>query len=383
MCAYALRAAGYRVGLYTSPHLHDVRERFRVLTPADPDGHVDEATFAALVDALRPAASTEPDVTWFELFTALALLHFAHAAVDAAVIEVGLGGRLDATNVITPLVSVITRISLDHTTLLGNTLAAIAGEKGGIIKPGVPVISAPQEPEAAAVLRALAAARGAPLSVAGVEWQATGRFSPAPAPHETITIDRAPSEQALIAPPQSFDLSLLGAHQRENGVVAVAALAAVQSQLPRLTVDAVRRGLAETRWPGRLQVIDPGPPPIVVDAAHNAESAQRLLASLRTIFDFDQLWLVFGAGVDKDIAGMLDVLLPDATALLVVQADHPRAATTGRLQEMARARGRDARPFPDTAAALTHAPSAAGSRDLICVTGSLFVVAEVLRGWGD
>jgi dihydrofolate synthase/folylpolyglutamate synthase len=379
MCAAALQAAGYRVGLYTSPHLHDVRERFRVLTPADPDGRVSGADFVELVRHVRPAVEAEPALTWFEIFTALAFLHFSRAGVDVAVVEVGLGGRLDATNVLTPLVTVITRVSLDHMALLGDTLEAIAREKGGIIKPGIPLISAPQEPAAAAAIAEIATARGAPLWVVGEQWQYGGEVTPGSPPRSRLTIHGAPAGQTLLSPPQTFDLALLGAHQRENGAVAVAALAAAHPSLPQLTAGAVARGLTTVHWPGRLQIVDPGPPPLVADAAHNGESAQRLVAALRESFSYRRLWLIFGAGIDKDIEGMFDALLPAAAALLVVRAPHPRAASTLQLQEMARDRDRLALPFPTIAGAVAHARRAAGPGDLICVTGSLFVVAQVLE----
>jgi dihydrofolate synthase/folylpolyglutamate synthase len=367
------------VGLYTSPHLHDVRERFRVLTPADPDGRVSRADFVDLVRRVRPAVEAEPALTWFEIFTALAFLHFARAGVDVAVVEVGLGGRLDATNVLTPLVSVITRISLDHMALLGNTLEAIAREKGGIIKPDIPLVSAPQEPEAAAAITAMAETRGAPLWLVGEQWRYRGETTPGSPPRNRLTVTAAPAGQTLLSPPQTFNLALLGAHQRENGAVAVAALAAAHTTLPRLTADAVARGLATAHWPGRLQVVDPGPPPLVADAAHNTESARRLMSALRENFSYRRLWLIFGAGVDKDIDGMLDALLPAAAAFLAVQAPHPRAASTLQLQQMARDRGRLALPFPSITDAVAHARRAASPEDLICVTGSLFVVAQVLE----
>ena len=162
ICATALRAAGLRVGLYTSPHLRDIRERIRVLSDEDEEGNITREDFVRLVDALREITKEMQGLTWFELLTAMAFMHFAQMEVDVAVVEVGLGGRLDATNVLTPVVSVITSLSLDHTGLLGNTLAEIAAEKGGIIKHGVPVVTAAQAPEAMAVIRRLAAERQAP-----------------------------------------------------------------------------------------------------------------------------------------------------------------------------------------------------------------------------
>ena len=212
--------------------------------------------FASLVETLRPAVAADPALTWFELFTALAFLHFARSRVDVAVVEVGLGGRLDATNVLTPLVSVITRLSLDHTSLLGTTLAAIAAEKGGIIKRGVPLVSAPQPAEAAAVLARLAAERGAPLAVVGQEWQYISAIQPGRKPTQTVTLTRAPAG-SLLPCHQPLPLALVGAHQAENSVVAAAALTLAAPSLPRLDGDAIRAGWAGLRWPGRLQALNP------------------------------------------------------------------------------------------------------------------------------
>ncbi len=174
MCTAVLAATGYRVGLYTSPHLRDFRERIRIVSTEDPEGHISKGDFVTIMDEVQQQLDEVPGVTWFEIVTAVAFRYFAKEKVDIAVIEVGLGGRLDATNVLVPLVSVITSLSLDHTYLLGNTLEQIAGEKGGIIKPGVPVVTAPQRQEALARLEAIAAERGSPICVIGRDWQYTG-----------------------------------------------------------------------------------------------------------------------------------------------------------------------------------------------------------------
>ena len=195
MCAAVLRASGLRVGLYTSPHLRDFRERIRILTVDDAEGWIGKADFVALMDQVQDHLAVLPDLTWFEIVTAVAFRHFADQEVDVAVVEVGLGGRLDTTNVLTPLVSVITSLSLDHTALLGDTLAQIAAEKGGIIKPDVPVVSAPQADEAMAVLKDIAFKRSAPLTIVGQDWLYQGRS-------RRLQITHAPDGALVPAPHQ-------------------------------------------------------------------------------------------------------------------------------------------------------------------------------------
>ncbi len=365
MSASVLCAAGLRTGLYTSPHLHDFRERMQI------DGQwISADELAALITWVRPAVDAHPGVTWFDVVTALAFLHFARRRVDFAVIEVGLGGRLDSTNVITPLVSVITSISYDHTHLLGHTLAEIAREKAGIIKPHVPVISAPQADEAQAVIARIAAERQAPLTVVGQAWRAELRV---------LTLDG--QTFTLHAPASSpfggdYWIPLLGRHQLENAAVAVAALDALrQAGLP-ITADAVRQGLRATCWPGRLEILR-RQPFVVVDAAHNADSAQKLRTAVEEIFDYDRLILIFGASSDKDIGGMLSVLVPLADRVIMTQASHPRAANPQALAGQAAQMGVQAETAPSPAEALALALASATPRDLILATGSLFIVAEV------
>ncbi len=382
MCAAGLRAAGLRVGLYTSPHLREFRERIRILTPDDPDGRIPEEAFAVLIDQVRPAVDRLPDITWFEIVTAIAFLHFAHSEVDVAVIEVGLGGRLDATNVLTPLVSVITSLSLDHTQLLGDTLAQIAYEKGGIIKPGVPVVTALQPPEALAELTRIAAERGAPLTVVGREWG-----------YETIRarVDDQVNQRLIvygadpdfIPPGTEFAVALAGEHQLLNAAVALAALEKTRHRFPALDVAALSAGLATAQWEGRLQTVQRGPgrPAILVDGAHNDDSAARLAAALRGDYTYDRLILIFGAPEDKNVGGMLDRLLPLADEIVVTTANHPRSAVPELLAEMAAARGRAARLTHSVAEGLTTAIDLAGPDDLIVVAGSIIVIGDLLNQW--
>ncbi len=370
MCTAALQASGLRTGLYSSPHLQDYRERFRVggalISPQD---------FTALVNKVRPVVEQVKDITWFEVTTAMAFLYFAQQGVEAAVIEVGLGGRLDATNVVQPIVSVITSLSYDHMHLLGNSLAAIAREKGGIIKLGVPVVSAPQPPEALDVLRSIAEERGAPFTLVGRDWL----YEPLPPSDAGEHFLAAPTGQPL----QPYHVSLVGEHQALNATVALAALDHARQAGVPVTESGVRAGLAAVDWPGRLEVLS-REPLLIADAAHNAASARRLRATLEARFWRQPMALVFGASADKDIAGMFDALLPLADVLIVTEATHPRAITTEELEALAREQGYSGpvECIPGVAAAMARAVEHVGPRGLVCVTGSLFVVGEARDAFG-
>lgn len=393
MCAASLQAAGLKVGLYTSPHMQEFRERIRVLLPAvhdsresgnqvtADDGRISETTFVTLMEQVKTAVPHFPEVTWFEILTAIAFLHFAQEQVDVAVVEVGLGGRLDATNILTPLVSVITSLSLDHTQLLGDTVAEIATEKGGIIKPGVPVVTSAQPAEAMERLLAIAAERESPISVIGRNWLYEGRLDPHSG-KQTLIIRQSP-DHAFIPDDATFSLALSGEHQLENATVALAALTAIRSHFPGLDLRAVQTGLATVAWPGRLQTLFEGEglPTILVDSAHNVDSAIKLRQALSHQYLYENLWLVFGATVDKDIPGMLAQLLPIARMTIVTASTHPRAAGVDDLARLAADLGYDTMTAPNVAAAVSSAWLLAGSYDLICVTGSIFVVGDLLNQW--
>lgn len=379
MCAACLRAAGLSVGLYTSPHLQEIRERIRVLTPADADGRIPHADFATLVERLKEAASREARLTWFELVTAVGFMHFAEREVDVAVVEVGLGGRLDATNVLTPLVSVITSLSLDHTGLLGDTVAVIAAEKGGIIKPRVPVVSASQDGEGMEMLEEIALELRAPLVAVGRDWQYEGALLNGA---QEVTVTAAP-DGVCFPTPSTFRLALTGAHQRENAVVALAALQEARDALPALTADAMRQGLASVQWPGRLQILHQGAgtPTLLLDGAHNEDSAAKLARSLKELYEYERLWLVLGVTAEKNIPGILQPLLPLANGVFATKANHPRASAPAVLRRHAREMGYQVHVRRNVDAAVTAAWEAAGPSDLICVTGSLFVVGDLLNSW--
>lgn len=382
MCAYCLQAAGYRVGLYTSPHLQEFRERIRLLTPTDSDGRISKMAFVTLIEKIKPVLVDVPDVTWFEIITTVAFLYFAQEQVDIAVVEVGLGGRLDATNVVTPLVSVITSLSIDHTRFLGDTLPQIAYEKAGIIKPGVPIVSAAQKPEALAVLRQIANERGAPLSVIGHKWRYSGGKQYPETGEQELVITAAPTHD-FVPVPTTFTLALFGEYQLENAALALAALHIVRPHYPCLTLTAVRQGLAHVEWHGRLQILHQGPntPTLLADCAHNPDSAQKLCHALTHDYTYDRLWFIFGSARDKDFRQELLLLSPSAAGIITTTVNHPRSASPAELADIAAACGALAYPADDVDTAVTLAWQKAGPHDLICVTGSIYVVGDLLNRW--
>ena len=364
-----LRAAGYRCGLYTSPPLHTFGERMRVA--GEP---IAEAEVAALVEEIAPHAEAVPGITWFEIVTALAFLYFARRAVDIAVIEVGLGGRLDATNVIIPLVSVITSLSYEHTAWLGDTLAQIAFEKAGIIKPDTPVVSAPQAEEALAVIERVCAERGAPLTVIGRDWQ----YRPGPLRADGQAFDvRPPIGGILPARWTRFKLPLLGRHQILNGACAVAALAHLPSDRFPLTAADLVRGLATVEWPGRAEVLSRRPL-VLVDGAHNGDSARCLAQTLSDWFPGQRWSIVVGTLTDKDHAAILRALASVAAHLIVTRSRSPRATDPALLAQLAAELGVPTSLAPDVPAALD---AALARGDAICLTGSLSIAAEARLAW--
>ena len=366
-----LRAAGYRTGMYTSPHLHTFRERIQA------DGQlISEEELARLVERMAPVLDARPEVTVFEVITALAMCYYAERGVQVGVFEVGLGGRLDATNVLLPLVSVITSISLDHVKVLGDTLEAIAREKAGIIKPGVPVVTAPQRSEALAVVRRTAAERGAPLVEVGRDWRWRARG--ADAGGQRLDVFRPGSGGAPEYP--DLHLPLLGMHQLENACAAVAAVAVLQERGMAVPEDAVRRGLEQVQWPGRLEVLGRRPW-VVVDGAHNVYSLERLLSAIGALLEYRRLILVVGIGVTHSPRDLLAALLPAAATVFVTRSRHVRATLPEELAALAQELGREAVVTHSAAEALSAALGAAAADDLVLTTGSLFVVAEAREAW--
>ncbi len=373
MIASILRASGYRTGMYTSPHLHTFRERIQI------DGTpIPESDLQRWATRFQPLLAARPEVTVFEAITALAMAYMAEEKVDVGVYEVGLGGRLDATNVLSPEVSVITSISMDHMQVLGDTLAQIAREKAGIIKPETPVLSAPQRPDALAVIEQIARDREARLAVIGRDWR-WEREGQQEADGQWLTVT-GPSEETQDW--AALYLPLLGEHQLENATLAVATAWQLRQQGMSITFESVREGLATVQWPGRMEVLSKSPW-LVVDGAHNSYSVEQLQRALHSHFGWDALHLIFGAGLTHQPQVLLRDMLPIADEVIVTRAGHPKASDPRRLQEHALGLGRTAIALPTPLQALEHALAAAHENDLILATGSLFLVADIREAWFD
>jgi dihydrofolate synthase/folylpolyglutamate synthase len=366
-----LRSAGHRTGLYISPHLHTFRERIRVAGE-----YISEDEFGSWVDRIKPLVAAIPGTSTFEAATAIGLAHFARQDVDIAVLEVGLGGRLDATNVVTPLVSVITSISRDHTDVLGDTLAKIAYEKAGIIKPGISVVSAPQPAEALQVIQAMSTEREAPLTLVGRDW--CWQSIRADLDGQTFSLLRNGSPVAAYS---SLSIPLLGDHQLINATTAVAAGAVLRDSGVGISEDAVRDGLKQVHWPARLEILG-RQPLVIIDGAHNDESCRRLAQAIRDHFDYNRVVAIFGTSADKDNAAMLEALRGlEPSTVIISRADHPRATVPAVLRSIAQSFGLHCLIIPSTTDALDRALSLAAKDDLICACGSLFVAAEIREAW--
>jgi dihydrofolate synthase/folylpolyglutamate synthase len=373
MVAAILKSAGYRTGLYTSPHLLSFTERIQV------DGRpIAEADWAGLTGQLRPHVEAENkigdlgELTTFEILTAMAFLHFRQVKADYQVVEVGLGGRLDATNVVRPQACVMTSISYDHTDVLGNTLAKIAGEKAGIIKTGAPVVSAPQFPEAMAVIERVCREKDVRLIKVGedVTWE-KGEF------------DVEGQYFQVKGQRQEYDLwiPLLGEHQLENAATALAAVELLIEMGAQITAEDIAQGLAEVRWPGRLQVLGKEPW-VIVDGAHNAYSMQRLGEAIDHYFKYEKAKLILGFGGDKDIAGMAAEAAKITGDIILVASRHPRAVKANVLTAEFQKQGITPRVAATVKDAIHLALEEAGDNDLIAAAGSIFVIAEVMEFFG-
>jgi dihydrofolate synthase/folylpolyglutamate synthase len=373
MIASILASSGYRTGLYTSPHLLSITERIKV------NGHnIPEADFADIMGRMVHDAEQVNrsgglgELTTFELLTALAFIYFKEAGVDYQVLETGLGGRLDATNVVKPEVCIITSISYDHTDVLGDTLQKIAFEKAGIIKGGSNVVCASQQAEAMDVISRVCREKGARLLTAGREftWESEG-FTGA---GQTFTVHGLKQSYHL-------DIPLLGEYQLENAATAVAAVEALSDPAVGITPQSIAAGLHGLQWQGRLQVLRKNPL-VVIDGAHNAYSMKLLGVALRRYFRFARLFMVFGASSDKDIDGMVAEIKSFADGVIFTGSGHPRAVPPPQLAILFSKAGKAAPSAGNVAAAMEMALARAGPNDLICATGSIFLIAEVMRWTG-
>jgi len=393
--ASILRASGLKTGLYTSPHLVRINERIRVNGK-----EISDSDFARLhgdVDRVAERLIAQEELPWhpsfFEMMTAIAFAHFAAEHVDLAVLEVGMGGRLDATNVVEPLVSIIADISLDHQKFLGNTVGEIAGEKVGIIRPGGVVVTLPQQPEANdvignAILELVARGVSAvqyvpPISPASTDYLVS---SAANKSKTTAGEDRQPllcryplhvmGKQILVETP------LVGRHQLRNVALAIAAAEELSKLgVAGITPDSLARGIRETHWPGRFQVIPARAdwPEVVLDVAHNPAGAWALRSALSERYDDRPLIFVFGAMRDKAISEMTEILFPLADRVIVTRPENPRSASPEEIRQAGSRTGTEIETVPEIGAALERARSVSGLEAVVVVTGSIYLVGEAMR----
>jgi dihydrofolate synthase/folylpolyglutamate synthase len=370
MTASVLTKAGYNTGLFTSPHLHVFNERIRVNNRLISDDEIVE--FVARIKPEVEAVNREcayGRLTTFEITTALGFYYFAQKNVDFQVIEVGLGGRLDATNVVETDVSVITPISYEHTDLLGNTLAAIACEKAGIIKRGIIVVSSQQADEADKAITAVCRKQGAKIFRVGkdINYKSLG-FNDT---HQSVAVDGRLGKY-------EFTIPLLGEYQLGNAATVIGALEVLIEKGNNIPVKSILQGMKEVDWEGRLQIINRHPL-VVVDGAHNQDSARKLQQALKQYFKFEKALLIIGMSSDKDLAGIAAELAPAFRKVIVTRADHPRAMATAPIVAEFKRHGLEASQTDDVHQALQLALSLAGKDDIICVTGSLFVAAGAIE----
>ncbi|MCY3959212.1 MAG: Mur ligase family protein [Chloroflexi bacterium] len=371
LVASAAEAAGLRTGLYTQPHLHTFRERFQI------DGEpIHQASFTRLVaqarDAVKGTCSASLGApTTFEISTAMALAWFRMQGVDLAILEVGLGGRLDATNVVSPDVTAVTTIVREHTRLLGDTLPAIAREKAAIAKPGVPMLVSSQPADVLAAIRDVAVAAGADVEVV-----------PALATDGTAAW-RDGRATTIARDPQSGDtlpLGLAGPHQARNAGLAYAICRALGDRGLPIPRDAIRAGFAAARWPGRLELVG-NDPPVVVDGAHTVEAVEVVVETLRRQLNLRRGPVIFGALRDKSVRPMAEALRPFATRLVVIQPGHPRGMPSGAvLDQLDGLPGATA--VLNAASALALARDAARPGQAVLATGSLAVAADIRAAAG-
>jgi dihydrofolate synthase/folylpolyglutamate synthase len=368
-----LREAGYRTGLYTSPHLERINERIRVEgNDISDDAFVDVfSRIHALIEKLLADGSLRAHPTFFECVTAIAFLHFAEAGVDFAVFETGLGGRLDSTNIVTPQVSVITRIDFDHENFLGHSLREIAAEKAGIIKPAVPVVIAEQSADVREVLAARARRLQSPLVEPVLIYTAEslrmeeGRV-------RAVVKEQSAEKRIIIAP------QLAGRFQLQNALNAVATAHVLKLQGYRLTDGVIERGIAKAVWPGRIENVR-SQPDIYLDGAHNPSSARELAAFWEENFSGRRISLIFGALRDKAVDEIAGILFPHAVHVIFTEPATSRAISAAQLAKIAGHYAASFEIIPDAGQALEAALAKAEPDDAIFITGSLYLVGQLRR----
>ena len=370
-----LRRAGFRTGLNTSPHLEKINERIRVNGEEISDDAFAEmfTRIQALNEELLAAGRLRAHPTYFECVTAMAFEYFARERVDFGVFEVGLGGRLDATNILTPVLSIITRVDFDHENFLGHSLAEIAAEKAGILKQGVPVVLAQQRAEALEVICGRAGELGCPLIGTGTafriekEWMERGCS-------RAVASETASGWSIQIAP------RLPGRFQIQNSLNAVAAARYLQNRGYRISDDAIAQGIADAVWPGRLERLQ-SEPDVYLDGAHNPSAARELAAFLQQNLAGRKIWLVFGALRDKAVDEIAGVLFPQAAEVVFTQARTARAISVPQLAEITSHHAAHFTVIPEPEAALEYAIDRAAPHDAIVVAGSLYLVGQLRHYW--
>jgi dihydrofolate synthase/folylpolyglutamate synthase len=385
-----LRASGLKTGLYTSPHLVRINERIRVNGKGVTDD--DFASLQGEVDQVAEKLVERAELPWhpsfFEMMTAIAFEHFVREKVEIAVLEVGMGGRLDATNVVEPRVSVIADISLDHQKFLGDTVGEIAREKVGIIRPGGAVVTLPQQPEANdvignTILDLGARAVNAVPYVPPVSPGSTQYLIPSTEKGKAGFVYRYPlqvlGQQILV------DTPLVGRHQLRNVALAVTTAVELNQQgFSGITAKSIERGVRETRWPGRFQVIAAraGWPEMVLDVAHNPAGAWALRSALSEQYEDRPLIFVFGAMRDKAISEMTEILFPLAERVIATRPENPRAASPEEIRQAAARTGTEIEVVDDPQRAVERARALAGPKVVVVITGSIYLVGEVMRNIG-
>lgn len=373
LCAAALRAQGYKVGLYTSPHLKDFEERMQINgSPIPREKLVD------LIEEIKPVIDSFRFLTTFEIMTGLGFLYFSREQVDLAVIEVGLGGRLDSTNVVSPLISVITALFLDHVTILGETIEEIAAEKGGIIKPEIPVVVAPQESAAAEqILQDIAQQQRSPLTF--VDRKYSWRILDASLESQRFRV--VAPEQPTDDQQLDLEIPLLGNFQIENAMTAYAVLRELNQQGVSVSAQAIQQGFHEVDWPGRFELLRRDLP-VIVDSAHNPASCRHLIRTIDDYFPDKPVVLIFGISEDKQLDGMLQELLPRVDQVITTQSEHPRAMDADQLAEVIQPWGKPVESIPAGREALSRGLQlAARKQALLLITGSIFVAATIRIAW--
>ena len=354
-----LQEAGYRVGTYVSPHLVRFTERFRI------NGEeISREKTTELINELQAAFNPDEPPTFFEAVTAMAILHFAREKTDIAIMEVGMGGRLDATNVITPLVTGITNISMEHQEYLGNRLSHIAREKAGVIKKGIDVVTAVTQPQVIEQFKAIAEERGAPLWRVGKDIK-----------YRTTRSGLHFSGQSRHM--KGLQLGLRGIHQARNAALALGMMEQIETKGFPHTTEQIREGLKKADWPGRMQVIRERPT-ILLDGAHNAGAMRALARSIQSDFSYDRLILVIGIMADKDIVALLRAIVPISDRVLYTRPVYSRAADPRILMEKGQPLNTPGEVIPSLGEAIKKAEKIASPGDLIVICGSLFTVGEAL-----